>query len=126
MDAGRIGGAIRGAGKRALPPLAFRLARRALALAVKGGWVQGFDVGGPPGDETIVVAADCAAHPVQVHAIRPGTARRIERFNDERMARVALGETREVTLRERSATSADVRSPFRRASIRAGSIPCCR
>jgi dipeptidyl aminopeptidase/acylaminoacyl peptidase len=71
----------------------------ALSLAVQGGWVQGFDIGGPPGDETIVVAADCAAHPVQVHAIRAGTARRIDRFNDERMAGVALGETREVTLR---------------------------
>jgi len=73
--------------------------RESLALAVKGGWVQGFDVGGPPGDETIVVAADCAAHPVQLHAIRAGAARRIERFNDGRMARVKLGETREVTLR---------------------------
>jgi dipeptidyl aminopeptidase/acylaminoacyl peptidase len=36
---------------------------------------------------------------VQVHAIRAGAARRIERFNDDRMARVALGETREVTFR---------------------------
>ncbi|HET9652374.1 MAG TPA: hypothetical protein VFP36_09290, partial [Usitatibacter sp.] len=29
------------------------------AIAVKGGWVQGFDVGGAPGDETIVVGIDC-------------------------------------------------------------------
>jgi dipeptidyl aminopeptidase/acylaminoacyl peptidase len=72
---------------------------KALDLAAKGGWVQGFDVGGPPGDETIVVAADSAAFPAQVHAIRSGAARRIERFNDEPMARVILGETREVTLR---------------------------
>ena len=77
----------------------YDLRREALALAVQGGWVQGFDVGGLPGDETIVVAADCAAHPVQVHAIRSGAARRIERFNDERMTRMTLGETREVTLR---------------------------
>jgi dipeptidyl aminopeptidase/acylaminoacyl peptidase len=34
-----------------------------------------------------------------VHAIRSGAARRLERFNDERMARLALGETREVELR---------------------------
>jgi len=68
-------------------------------VAVRGGWVQGFDVGGAPGGETIVVAADCAAHPVQVHAIRSGAARRVERFNDDKLARVALGETREVTLR---------------------------
>jgi dipeptidyl aminopeptidase/acylaminoacyl peptidase len=71
----------------------------ALRVAVRGGWVQGFDVGGRPGEETIVVAADGAAHPVQVHAVRSGTARRIERFNDAPMARVALGETREVMLR---------------------------
>ena len=77
----------------------FDLREEALEIAVKGGWVQGFDVGGPPGDETIVVALDCAAHPVQVHAVRSGTARRLERFNDERIARLDLGETREVTLR---------------------------
>src|SRR5258706_1318339 len=77
----------------------FDLRRQGLAIAVKGGWVQGFDVGGAPGDETIVVAIDSAAHPVQVHAIRSGSARRLERFNDERMARLALGETREVMLR---------------------------
>ncbi len=73
--------------------------RDALSIAVKGGWVQGFDVGGPAGDETIVVAIDGAAHPAQVHAIRSGKARRLERFNDERMAHLALGETREVALR---------------------------
>ena len=73
--------------------------RQKLCVAVQGGWVQGFDVGGRPGEETIVVALDSAAHPVQVHAIRSGAARRLERFNDERMARLALGETREVALR---------------------------
>jgi dipeptidyl aminopeptidase/acylaminoacyl peptidase len=72
---------------------------KALAIAVAGGWVQGFDVGGVPGDETVVVTLDCAAHPVQVHAIRSGVSTRLERFNDERVARLALGETREVTLR---------------------------
>ena len=70
-----------------------------LRLALRGGWVQGFDLGGPPGDETLVVAIDSAAHPVQVHAIRSDRASRLERFNDERMARVRLGETREVALR---------------------------
>ncbi|MEO7744554.1 MAG: S9 family peptidase [Usitatibacter sp.] len=76
----------------------FDLRGEALAVAVQGGWVQGFDIGGKPGDETLVVAMDCAAHPVQVHAIRSGVAQRLERFNDERMARLALGETREVTI----------------------------
>jgi dipeptidyl aminopeptidase/acylaminoacyl peptidase len=61
--------------------------------------VQGFDVARRGSDDTIVVAIDSAAHPVQVHAIRPGATRRLERFNDERMARVRLGETREVTFR---------------------------
>lgn len=77
----------------------YDVARRTLARQVQGGWIQGFDIGGPPGGETIVVAIDSVAHPVQVHAVRAGAARRLERFNDEVMARVGLGETREVALR---------------------------
>jgi dipeptidyl aminopeptidase/acylaminoacyl peptidase len=68
-------------------------------VAVAGGWVQGFDIGGPAGDETLVIAIDSAAHPVQVHAVRSGGARRLERFNDEILAHVTLGETREVRVR---------------------------
>jgi dipeptidyl aminopeptidase/acylaminoacyl peptidase len=75
----------------------FDVRREVLSIAVKGGWIQGFDVGGPAGDETIVVALDCAAHPV--HAIRERAARRLETLNDERMARIVLGETREVWVR---------------------------
>ena len=70
-----------------------------LEAALRGGWVQGFDIGGPAGEETIVAAVDSASHPVQVHAIRSANALRLEHFNDERMARVRLGETREVRLR---------------------------
>ena len=77
----------------------YEIARDSLSIAVRGGWVQGFDIGGAAGDETIAVAIDSAAHPVQVHAIRSGHVRRLERFNDERMANVRLGETREVTFR---------------------------
>jgi dipeptidyl aminopeptidase/acylaminoacyl peptidase len=66
---------------------------------VRGGWVQDFDVGGRPGDETIVVAIDCAQHPVRVHAVRAGASRRLERFNDALLAGIGLGETREVQLR---------------------------
>ena len=77
----------------------YALGEQAPTVAVKGGWVQGFDVGGAPGGETIVVAIDSAAHPVQVHALRGGESRRLESFNDDRMAKIALGETREVTLR---------------------------
>ena len=68
-------------------------------VVARGGWVQGFDVGGGAGDETIVAVVDSHAHPAQVHALRGGAAKRLESFNDDRMARLALGETREVTLR---------------------------
>lgn len=69
------------------------LANEKASIAVQGGWVQEFAVAG----ETVVVAIDSAQHPVQMHAIRAGqAARRLERFNDALMARVALGETREV------------------------------
>lgn len=68
-------------------------------VVVQGGWVQGFDLARRAADDGIVVAIDCARHPVQVHAVRTGTTRRLEDFNDEVMAGVALGETREVTLK---------------------------
>jgi len=77
----------------------YDVGRKSLSVAVRGGWVQGFDVANTGHGETIAVAIDCAAHPVQVHAVRAGRARRLDRFNDERMAGIALGETREVTLR---------------------------
>ena len=75
------------------------VANESLTMAVQGGSVQGFDVGGAIGDETIAVAMDCAQHPVQIHAIRSGKPLRLESFNDDRMAKIRLGETREVTLR---------------------------
>jgi dipeptidyl aminopeptidase/acylaminoacyl peptidase len=71
----------------------------ALSISAKGGWVQGFDVSGPVGAEAIVVAIDRALHPVQVHAIGGGVPRRLEHFNNDTMAGLRLGETREVTLR---------------------------
>ena len=76
---------------------AFR--KRSLAVAVRGGWTQGFDVSRTAGSETIAVAIDSASHPARVHALRGGATRRLERFNDARMARVTLGETREVTFK---------------------------
>ena len=76
----------------------YDVARRSLALAVQGGSVQGFDVGGAAGNETIVVAMDCAARPAQIHSLRSGRTSRLESFNDERMAKIKLGETREVTM----------------------------
>ena len=72
---------------------------KSASIAVRGGWVQGFGVARAGGEVLVVVALDSASHPAQVHAVRGGTARRLERFNDERMAKLTLGETREVTLR---------------------------
>jgi len=70
-----------------------------LETAVRGGWVQGFDVGATARGETIVVAIDSARHPVQVHAVVDGATRRLERFNDGLMAAVNAGETREAWIR---------------------------
>jgi dipeptidyl aminopeptidase/acylaminoacyl peptidase len=68
-------------------------------VALRGGWVQAFDAACAGGEEVVAVAIDSASHPVQVHAVRGGEARRLERFNDAVMERVALGETRELTIR---------------------------
>jgi len=45
------------------------------------------------------VAIDSASHPVQVHAVRGAAVRRLERFNDDALARVAFGPVREVSLK---------------------------
>ena len=61
----------------------------------EGGWVQGFDVAGG----VIATAADAAGHPVRIH-VQHGTAPalRLESFNDEVLAQVALGDVREVLI----------------------------
>lgn len=56
----------------------------------EGGWVQDFDLAGG----TLLVAMDSARHPVRLLA----DGRRIERFNDAVLARVPLGEVRDVTV----------------------------
>ena len=70
-----------------------------LHLALRGGWVQSFDVARAGDDEVLLVAIDSAMHPVQVHSVRAGAARRLERFNDEVMERLLLGETREAAVK---------------------------
>ena len=70
---------------------------RRLDLALRGGWVQGFDVA--RSDDVLVVAVDSASHPVQIHAVRGGSTRRLERFNDKVIAGVRFGETHEVSVR---------------------------
>jgi len=66
----------------------FDLADHRAEVVVRGGWVQGFDkVAG-----TLVTVSDAADHPAQMHAHLPGrTARRLETFNDARMAQITLG-----------------------------------
>ncbi len=60
-----------------------------------GGTVQGFDVGA----EAIVIAEDTARHPLRIHVLREGQApRRLERFNDDILQGVALGEVKEVSV----------------------------
>ncbi len=60
-----------------------------------GGWVHGFDQVG----DTTVWGADSAQHPTRLWARRgPSKPRRLESFNDELLADVALGEVREVEL----------------------------
>jgi dipeptidyl aminopeptidase/acylaminoacyl peptidase len=62
----------------------------------EGGTVLAFDRAG----DTLVLAADSALHPARVWARRGGAEpRRIERFNDAALARVELGEVREIEVR---------------------------
>ena len=66
----------------------FDLATRRPAREVRGGWVQAFDARAG----TLVTLADSATHPAQMQVHPPGAgARRIEAFNDKRMAKIKLG-----------------------------------
>lgn len=62
-------------------------------IAHQGGCVQGFDIGGAPGNDVVLTATDTSHTPVQVHLHRGGTAKRIETFNNAVLARHALGPT---------------------------------
>jgi dipeptidyl aminopeptidase/acylaminoacyl peptidase len=60
-----------------------------------GGWVQAFDQAG----DTLLVLADAASHPARVLALQAtGAPRRIETFNDQALAALALGRTEEVQI----------------------------
>jgi dipeptidyl aminopeptidase/acylaminoacyl peptidase len=74
----------------------YRIRPGELEVAVRGGWIQAFGVAHDGTHERIVVAVDSASHPAQVHAVIGSATRRLERFNDEVLAHVALGETHEV------------------------------
>ena len=68
------------------------LARGSFDVVNAGGWVQGFDLAG----DMVCTTADAACHPTRVHAQGAGGDRvRLERFNDDLLAGMALGEVRE-------------------------------
>ncbi|MEP7058431.1 MAG: S9 family peptidase [Caldimonas sp.] len=73
----------------------YAIESRTAAVVAQGGWLQGFDVAG----DTIATVADSMQHPARVH-VRHGDAapRRLERFNDELLARHRFAECEEVTL----------------------------
>jgi dipeptidyl aminopeptidase/acylaminoacyl peptidase len=63
-------------------------------VAVRGGWVQAFDVAG----DVIVTVADASDHPARVHARRGEAAPlRLESFNDALLARFAFRPAEEVS-----------------------------
>ena len=67
------------------------------AVAVRGGWVQAFDVAGG----VVATVADASDHPARVHALRAGdaaSARRLENFNDALLAPFAFRKAEEVSV----------------------------
>ncbi|HJV59350.1 MAG TPA: S9 family peptidase [Albitalea sp.] len=73
----------------------YALAERSAEIALRGGWVQSFDLAA----DVIVGAADAMDHPVRVSALRAGQpVQRIERFNDELLAPIRFAQLEEVTL----------------------------
>ncbi len=66
----------------------FDLATRRPQPEVRGGWLQAFDARAG----SLVTLIDSASHPAQMQVHPAGAApRRIEAFNDKRMAKIALG-----------------------------------
>jgi dipeptidyl aminopeptidase/acylaminoacyl peptidase len=64
-------------------------------VAVSGGWIAGFDIAG----DVVVATIESASHPAQVYSQQGAITRRLERFNDEILDGLALGETREITVK---------------------------
>jgi dipeptidyl aminopeptidase/acylaminoacyl peptidase len=82
------------------------LAKAAPELVWQGGWTQSFDLAGPRGEDVLAAATDSINHPVRIYAAHLGNeddetihARRLERFNDDLLAKVKLGHVEEVSVR---------------------------
>ena len=74
----------------------FELRSRSATRVAAGGWVQSFDVAAG----VVVCAADAMDHPARVHAHRDGEPpRRLERFNDELLARLKFGTHEDVRIK---------------------------
>jgi dipeptidyl aminopeptidase/acylaminoacyl peptidase len=74
----------------------YALGSRTAAVVATGGWLQGFDVAA----DVVVAVADSMTHPARVTAWRGNEApRRLERFNDERLARHAFGDCEDVVVK---------------------------
>ena len=74
----------------------YAIASRAAAVAMQGGWVQGFDVAG----DVVASVADSLMHPARVHALRDGHAPlRLEAFNDALLDGLRLGAVEEVSVK---------------------------
>ena len=73
----------------------YAIASRSASIAVRGGWVQGFDAAG----DVLVTVADALMHPARVHALRDSAApKRLEQFNDALLKGLRLGTCEEVTV----------------------------
>ena len=78
----------------------FQLDQRRAEIAVRGGWLQGFDVVPGVDGEVIVSVADAMDHPARVHVHAAGAEpRRIERFNDALLEKFSFGKHEEILVK---------------------------
>ncbi len=74
----------------------YAIESRTAAIVAKGGWTQGFDVAA----DVIATIGDAMDHPARLHVQHGNEApRRLERFNDELLAKFRFAEHEEVVLK---------------------------
>lgn len=75
------------------------IAADSFEVVVPGGWVQGFDIAGTPGQDLVLTLQESHDHPAQLYARQAdGQVKRLERFNDSLLQRLDFGKTEEVTI----------------------------